>query len=342
MRFVPPVLTLLACAAHPPPKVAPASAPTPQYVVRSIPIPGATPGVFLDYLAYDRAHGKLWVPAGGTGVVAVIDVKTDAVQTVERFPTQEVERRGQKRIVGPSAAAVGVGYVYVGDRAGAIVCAVDATELKKGECALLPSQPDGLAFVGGRSEVWVTTPLEQSITVLDVSAGKNPRVIETMKLGGETEGFAVDDDRHLFFTNLEDKDKTLVIEIPTRGVVKAMSPKCGEAGPRGLAVDSDRKLLMVACTDHVVVLDEGGRAVGRLDAGEGIDNLDYVPATHRLYVAAARAGTLTIAELGASGELTKRAVVPTTEGARNAIVVDGGKVYLTDPAHGGVLVVEPR
>src|SRR5262249_35871129 len=176
----------------------------------------------------------------------------------------------------------------------------------------------------------------------DVSAGKNPRVIETMKLGGETEGFAVDDDRHLFFTNLEDKDKTLVIEIPTRGVVKAMSPECGEAGPRGLAVDSDRKLLMVACTDHVVVLDEGGRAVGRLDAGEGIDNLDYVPATHRLYVAAARAGTLTIAELGASGELAKVAVVPTTEGARNAIAVDGGKGYPTRPAPRRALLVTPR
>jgi DNA-binding beta-propeller fold protein YncE len=342
MRFPYLALLLAACGANAPAQAAPASAPAPKYDVRAIPIPGATPGVFLDYIAWDRAHGKVWVPAGGTGVVAVIDAKTDAVQTVERFPTKEVERRGQKRVVGPSAATVGVGYVYVGDRASAIVCAVDASELKKGECATLPSQPDGLAFVAGRSEIWVTTPVEQSITILDVGAPKAPRVIETMKLAGAPEGFAVDDARHLFFTNLEDKDKTLVIDSATRGVVKSMAPNCGEAGPRGLAVDSERKLLMVACTDHVVVLDEAGKEVGRLAAGDGIDNLEYVPAAHRLYVAAARAGTMTIADLAASGALEQRAVVTTAEGARNPVAVDGGKVYLTDSAHGGVLVVTPK
>jgi hypothetical protein len=79
-----------------------------------------------------------------------------------------------------------------------------------------------------------------------------------------------------------------------------------------------------------------------MDAGAGVDNIDYVPASRRLYVAAARAGTLTVGELGADGSLSARAVAPTTQGARNAVVTAGGKVYLTDPQHGGVLVLAPR
>jgi DNA-binding beta-propeller fold protein YncE len=184
--------------------------------------------------------------------------------------------------------------------------------------------------------------MEQSLTILDVKTPQLPKVVETMKLDGEPEGFAVDDERHLFFTNLEDKDRTLVINSATRGVVKAWSTGCGEGGPKGLAVDTDRKLLMVACPDHVKVFDEAGKQVGRLDAGAGIDNLDYVQSTHRLYVAAARAGTLTIAELTAAGALESRAVIPTNEGARNPVAVDGGKVYLTNTKGGGVLVVTPR
>ena len=37
---------------------------------------------------------------------------------------------------------------------------------------------------------------------------------------GEPEGFAVDDARGLFYTNLEDKDRTLAIDLKTRQITK--------------------------------------------------------------------------------------------------------------------------
>src|SRR5438132_5850330 len=38
--------------------------------------------VALDYFAYDRSTGKLWVPASNTGSVDVIDENSDAVSRV--------------------------------------------------------------------------------------------------------------------------------------------------------------------------------------------------------------------------------------------------------------------
>jgi DNA-binding beta-propeller fold protein YncE len=337
------VVLAVGCGGATPAPVGPASAPALAFNAHPLALPGAAPGLFLDYLGTDRGRKQVWVPAGGTGAVAVIDPATDALQTVTGFATEEATgRNGQKRVLGPSSATVGAGYVYVGDRAGATVCAVDAGALKRADCANLPSPPDGLAFVEGRSEVWVTTPRQQAIVILDVRTPQSPKIVETMKLAGEPEGFAVDDENHLFFTNLEDKDKTLIINSATRGVVKSWSPGCGADGPKGIAVDVERKLVMVACPDHVKVFDELGQPLGKMPAGAGVDNIDYVPASHRLYVAAARAGTLTVGELGPDGSLVARAVVPTTEGARNAVVAGGGKVYLTDPQHGGLLVLEPK
>ena len=309
-------------------------------VARSIALPGAGNEVFLDYIVYDRGRRRLWVPAGGSGAVDVIDAATDALTPVAGFATAEVERRGRKRTVGPSAATVGDGVVYVGDRADSTVCAIDATTLERGGCAVLPSMPDGVAYVAARKEVWVTAPGDRSLIVVDVSAPRAPRVAGAMKVDGEPEGYAVDGER--FFTNLEDRNRTLVIDTASRAVVKTWSPGCGEDGPRGLAYAADVRLLLVACTDHIVVLDAGGEQVGRLDTGAGVDNLDYVAGIRRAYAAAGGAGRLVVAELAPDGRLTQRAAVATAEGARNVVATETGKAYVIDPRHGGVLVVAPR
>ena len=116
--------------------------------VTSLALPGAPAGgVSLDYLAIDRTRHRVWVPAGGTGNAVVIDTKTLGIQTVEKFPTKEVERRGQKRLVGLSSATVGDGVVYLGNRADSSVCVVDAKTLERGACVTLPGSLDGLAFV---------------------------------------------------------------------------------------------------------------------------------------------------------------------------------------------------
>src|SRR6266516_4202391 len=105
-----------------------------NYELKPISLPGATGTVALDYFAYDRSTGKLWVPASNTGSVDIIDEATDAVSQVSEFQTGETERRGRKITVGPTAASIGDGVVYIGNRGNATLCVMDAQTLERGEC----------------------------------------------------------------------------------------------------------------------------------------------------------------------------------------------------------------
>ncbi len=317
---------------------------TAEAAVRGLALPGAPAGgVFMDYIAYDRAHHRVWVPAGNTGSVDVVDTTNDKITQLADFPTVEVERRGTKRTVGPSSATVGDGVVYIGNRADHSVCGVDAATLQKGACLKLDSMPDGLAYVAATREVWATTPGDRTIVILDASDRNKLTAKAKVTVEGSPEGYAIDDGRGVFYTNLEDKDRTLSIDVRSHAVTKTWTPKCGEAGPRGLALDPKLNFLMVACTDHVNVLDAGhdGQVLSSLDTGAGIDNVDYVAARHELFAAAGRAARLTVAKLDAQGKLTAVATVPTATGARNAVATDEGVAYLTHSAEGKLLVVPP-
>ena len=307
-------------------------------------LPGApTDGVALDYLAIDRARHRVWVPAGGTGSTDVIDTTTRELRRVEKFPTAEMERHGRKRMVGPSSATIGDGVVYVGNRADSSVCAVDAATLERGGCVTLSSMPDGLAFIASAKEVWVTTPRDQSIVILDVSTPAAPKLGKSFKLDGDPEGYAVDDERGLFYTNLEDKDLTLRIAVATHAVTATWKPACGEDGPKGLAIEPRGQWLMVACPDHVEVLAAGtdGRILSKVPTGDGVDNIDYLPGKRSVYVAAAGAATITVASLDEQGMLKRLAASPTAKGARNAVVTDDGTAYVADGPAGTILVVHP-
>jgi hypothetical protein len=320
------------------------SAPPTVFETTSVALPGApADGVFLDYLVVDHARHRVWVPAGGTGSTDVIDTKTLDLKRIENFPTAEIERGGVKRKIGPSSATVGDGVVYIGNRGDSSVCAVDAETLTKGGCVTLPSMPDGVSYVASSREVWVTTPRDQSIVILDVSVPTAPKIAGRIELEGDPEGYAVDNARGFFYTNLEDRDRTLRIDIATRKVTATWRPECGDAGPRCLMIDPTGKLLMLACPDHVEVLDAGndGAILSRLETGDGLDSFDYLPDQRLLYLAAGRAGTLTIARLDVSGGLARTALVPTTPGARNAVVTADGIVFVAVGPEGRVLVVHP-
>ena len=337
------LLAILATGCRAGPTLTSATAPSVR-TVHSIALPGAPAGgVAMDYLAYDRVHHRVWVPAGNTGSVDVVDGVDGRVSRVEGFATAELERNGTKRTVGPSSATVGDCVVYVGNRGDSSVCAVGAESLRVGPCVELKSMPDGLAYVAATKEVWATTPRAHSIAVIDAAAaGALTRKAE-IPLDGQPEGFAVDDLRGVFFTNLEDKDRTLRIDVRSRRVTTTWLPGCGDDGPKGLALDQALDFLFVACRDRVMVLDAGrdGRRLSTIDVGDGIDNIDYVERRHELYAAAARAARLVVARLDAQGGLTPVVSVATVSGARNAVASDDGVAYLTDSREGKLLVVAP-
>ena len=307
----------------------------------AVAIPGATSPLSYDYLAADRAAGRVYLAVGNTGSLDVLDTASGSFTRVDGFKTAEREFHGKKRMAGPSAATVGDGVVYVGNRATSEVCAVDAKSLKLGKCLTLPTPTDGVSYVAAAKEVWVTTPHDQSLTVLDASKPGELKPKTVIKLGGEVEGYAVDEAHGLFFTNTEDKGTTLVVDVKTHKLRSTWNPSCGSDGPRGIAVDPARGLVFVACTDHIQVLDAAhdGVPLGKLDTGAGVDNIDYVDASGLLYVAAGKAAQITVARFDEKGVGSVVATGTTAPGARNAVADARGNAYVPDPNAATLLIL---
>jgi DNA-binding beta-propeller fold protein YncE len=307
-----------------------------SYTLRMEPLPVAgTSPIYMDFIAFDPATRFVWVPAGNTGTVVVIDTSSETMKQIPDLPTAEMGSGERKRVVGPSSVTTGDGWVYVGNRADSTVCAFESHTLARGTCQRLDSMPDGLAYVAATREVWVTTPRDKSVRILDaVTTAEKAK----LSFDGSPEGFAVDASRGRFYTNLEDEDRTLAIDLKTHKTVATWYPKCGKGGPHGLRIDADAGHLFVACSSSAEVLDAAhdGAILSSIDAGDGVDDIDYSPATHLLYVGAAKAGQLTIARDHSNGKLSLEAKVPTIVGARNPAVTDKGVVYLAHSASGGL------
>jgi hypothetical protein len=212
--------------------------------------------------------------------------------------------------------------------------------LKVAKCLRLPSPSDGVAYVPSVKEVWVTMPRDQAMAVLDAAAPGALRIKATVKLDGAPEGYAADDASGLFFTNLEDKNKTVAVDLKTHQPKASWDVDCGSAGPRGIAAEVAHGFVFVACTDRVLVLDgtRGGARVGALEVGDGIDNIDWLEPRRLLYVAAAKAAKLVIARVDDGGHPAVVASGASTVGARNAVADATGTAYVTDPGGARLLV----
>jgi DNA-binding beta-propeller fold protein YncE len=320
-----------------------------NYELKPISLPGATGAVALDYFAYDRATGKLWVPASDTESVDMIDEATDAVSRITGFQTGEIERHGRKITVGPTAASIGDGVVYIGNRGNATLCVIDAQTLDRGECVPASSDhsvtPDGVVYVAKTKELWVTTrPVSgatadaaKALQVFDASDPRHLKWKTKIPLENLAEGYAVDNERGLFFTNIEETGSTVAIDVRKHKIVAKYHP--GSSDLQGLALDNTRRFLFVACGDHVVSIDagDGGKVIDSITTGAGLDNIDYSPDAKLLYAAASLGASVTIAEVDDHGKFHLKATVPTVKGTRGVVAGKGETAYLIDPAEGRIL-----
>src|SRR5262249_39850103 len=152
---------------------------------------------------------------------------------------------------------------------------------------------------------------------------------------GWPKGYAVDGTRGRFYTNVvhivgvaeANRDRTIAIDLKTHATVANWNPVCGgmpfARSPRGLALDEAAGHLFIGCDASAEVMNVGGdgTVISKVATGGGVDDITYAPATHLLYVGAARAAKLTIASADANGKLVTLAQVPTPNGARNAVVM---------------------
>jgi hypothetical protein len=88
-----------------------------------------------------------------------------------------------------------------------------------------------------------------------------------------------------------------------------------------------------------VDVEHHGSALGSVDTGTGLDNIDYLPAKRLVYAAAAEAAVLTVARVDNSGKFIRVRTVPTVRGARGVVIDSEGHASVMDPYGGRILKV---
>lgn len=312
---------------------------TPQAVIK---IPGGEHGIGFDDIGFAAPLNRVTVPAGATGNLVFINPVNDALTVIPGITASKATSKGHEE--GTSSAVYADGFLLASDHNPAEIVVVNPRSKTVVERTALESGPDYVRFVESRHEVWVTEPEKEQIQVFKWSASSKPMLTpETViHISGGPESLVIDNQRNRAYANLW-KDKTVEMEISTHKVLTEWLNGC--QGSRGLALDEAHNYLFVACTEgKAVVLSpaERGKVLASAPAGAGIDIISYSPRLHHLYVPGARAATLTIFDVAASGALNPLAVYKTAEHAHCVTDDNDGHVFVCDPRAGNILKIDDR
>src|SRR5438445_186643 len=203
-----------------------------NYELKPISLPGATTTVALDYFAYDRATGKLWVPASNTGSVDVIDEKTDVVSQVTGFQTGEVELRGRKVKLGPTAVSIGDGVVYIGNRGDSTLCPIDSRTLEHGEFFQVAPISAGRAAApdGARGFLFVAC----GDHVVSVDTAHDGKIIDSLQTGAGLDNIDYSSDRKTLYAAASQVATLSIAEVRDDGKFHLKATVPTVKGARGV------------------------------------------------------------------------------------------------------------
>lgn len=201
--------------------------------------------------------------------------------------------------------------------------------------------PDGIVFDRKLAVAYAGNGGSNSATLLSAN---NLEHSTTVPLGGSPEFPQVDETTGLIYQPLEDTNEVVVVDPSRERVVSrfAVSP-C--KGPKGSAIDTERKVLFVGCSNRMLlVMDlETGRVVETVPIGRFVDVVAWDAGLQRIYTANS-AGSMTVIGRSGQGSYSVLETVPTRAGGHTlAIDADTHKVYvICSGLHGAkVLVYEP-
>lgn len=330
--------TLLAALAP----LAASAAPAPLAPQAVIKIPGGEHGLGFDDIGYAAPLNRVTIPAGATGNLVLIDPETDALTTIPGVAAPPAN--GKQRREGTSSAMYAEGYLFASDHDPEEVVAIDPRTHAILGRTQLESGADYVRYVARTHEIWVTEPGKQQIQVFKLSVSPKPELTpETViSIKGGPESLEVDNARNRAYSNLW-KSKTVEMELTTHKILAEWPDTC--KGSHGIAIDEEHDHVFVACGEGKVVTlapAEHGKVIASAPAGAGIDIITYSPKLHHLYVPGARAATLTIFDVAASGALKPLSVYKTAERAHCVTDDNNGHVFVCDPKAGTILKIDDR
>ncbi|MEP6860721.1 MAG: hypothetical protein ABJE66_08890 [Deltaproteobacteria bacterium] len=300
-------------------------------------LPDGNGGIGFDDMGYSPVLHRVLAPAGRTGKLALIDPKTQTIETVSGFST-DADKFSGGHGEGTTSADTGAGLIFASDRSRTEVEIIDAKKLAITGKAKLAGGPDYVRWVEATNEVWVTEPGKKQIEYFSLDHGKLVHK-GAIDIAGGPESLVIDATRGKAYTHTWE-DATVSIDIAKHEELARWKNGC--KGSRGIALDEKRGQLFVGCEEgKATALDvvNGGKQLGTATTGKGVDIIAYNPALSHLYVPGGDAATLTILGVAAMGSLAVLGTVAVAADSHCVATDDAGHAYVCDPKSGALLVV---
>jgi DNA-binding beta-propeller fold protein YncE len=264
-----------------------------------------------DLLSVDPADQRLYVAHGDA--VTAVDLPTGKV-TDKLAPAD----RAHAALAIPGTHEV---IVTNGNANNAVILDGRTGQVR----ATIPTgkKPDAVAYDPATGTLWVMTPGDGAITVVDPSSAK---AVATVTVGGSLELGAPDGHGRLY-VNAEDKNDVAVIDTRAHKVI-AREPLPGCDGPTGIVYDPATKETVSACANGVaIVLSDKGKPVASLEIGKRPDGAAFDARRHVAIIPSGAEGNVSIIELSPTPRVV--ATVPTAKSARTiALDPSTGRAYL--------------
>lgn len=300
---------------------------------------GGDAGIGFDDLQYSASLGRVLVPAGRTGALALVEPGTGQVTTIAGFSSQADFGGGHGE--GITSVSEGRNLLFVTDRTSLELDVLDPKTRTIITRARLDSSPDYVRYVEPTGELWVTQPDKDRIEVFRLPVGTSPTPVHSgfISVPGGPESLTVDRTRKRAYSNLW-TGKTVAIDLKSRAIVERWANGC--EGSRGVALDEQRGWLFVGCAEgRAVVLDLGqkGRELGSVKSGAGVDIIDYDSKLGHLYFPGATSATMAIIGVAKNGTPSVLGTIPTASAAHCVVSDQQGTAYVCDPKQGSLLAI---
>ena len=307
-------------------------------VAIAVPLPGGQGGVGFDDLRFATGLGKILVPAGRTGTLALLDPDTQAVTLIPGFSARD--EYGAGHYEGTTSADEGAGFLFAIDRGSLRLSVIDPVTKTIVSFAILGGSPDYVRYVEPTGELWVTEPDEDQIEVFTLSQGEPPTATHAafIPVKGGPESLVIDQTRNRAYTNLWEGEM-VVLDLAARAITLTFPNGC--KGSRGIALDEARGFVFACCSEGKGValdLSHDGKLLSSITVGAGVDIISFNPELSHLYVPGGKSATMAIADVSESGQLTLLGTVTTAKGSHCVVSDDRNNAWVCDPAHGQLLL----
>ncbi len=291
---------------------APAS--DPLVLLRTTPLPGFT-GDF-DHFAVDLAHNRLYVSAEVHHSIEVFDLKTgEHLMSAPGVTTPHT--LAFVRETGQLLVADG------GDNSCRVLDGADLHEIKR---IPLEAYPDAGYYDAGKRVFYVGNGGKRAnapysfVSMISADEGK-----ETGRIRVESanlEDMALDTERNLFYVNMRDKNQIAVIDLAKKEVRQTWTlPGLNLNTPMELDTKNQRLFVAGRKPGKLFVIDAStGQAITVLDCVETADDMNYDPATRRIYVS------------GSGGVTVVQQESPNTYRVLTQFGTNGGKTSILVPS----------